>query len=164
MKTKKQPYKKNKENVLKNAEASYNWLKIIVNLFEKQIFEYGCRPRIDVDYETSSDIYDLGHKELQMFKKLFKYDNPNELRDTLMNADEEEYYELKNDLKIKQTVLNDQIRIKIGVERTRLENLINAVENVLDHVIGWRDDDLIDVERPDLEGEESAAQRRNQRD
>ena len=135
-----------------------------MNLFEKQTFEYGCRPRIDVDYETSSDIYDLSHKELQMFKKLFKYDNPNELRDALMNADEEEYYELKNDLKIKQTVLNDQIRIKIGVERTRLENLINAVENVLDHVIRWRDDDLIDVEMPDLEGEESAAQRRNQRD
>ena len=135
-----------------------------MNLFEKQIFEYGCRPRIDVDYETSSDIYDLSHKELQMFKKLFKYDNPNELRDALMNADEEEYYELKNDLKIKQTVLNDQIRIKIGVERTRSENLIYTVENVLDHVVRWRDDDLIDVEMPDLEGEESAAQRRNQRD
>ena len=135
-----------------------------MDVFEKEIFEYGGRPRIDVDYETSSDTYDLSDKELETFKKLFKYDNPNELRDALMNADEEEYYELKNDLKIKQTVLNDQIRIKIGVERTRSENLINTVENVLDHVVRWRDDDLIDVEMPDLEGEESAAQRRNQRD
>ena len=71
------------------------------------------------------------------------------------------YYNLKNDHKIKQNVLNKQIKTKIGVERTRLENLANAIENVLDDVIG-RDDGLIYVEMPDLESEESAAQRRNQ--
>ena len=61
-----------------------------------------------------------------MFKTLFKYDNPNELRDALIDADEKKYYELKNDHKIKQNVLNEQIKTKIGVERTRLENLVNA--------------------------------------
>ena len=66
----------------------YNGLKMIVDAFEKQIFDYGGRPRIDVDYETSPDTYDLSDKELQMFKTLFKYDNPNELRDALIDADE----------------------------------------------------------------------------
>ena len=96
-----------------------------------------------------------------MFKKFVKYNNPNNLRDALIDADEKKIYELKNYLKIKQNVLNKQIRTKIGVERARLENLVNAVKNVLDHVIRWRDDDLIDVEMPYLESEESAAQRRN---
>ena len=57
--------------------------------------------------------------------------------------------------------MNEQIRTKIGVERTRLENLVNAVENVSDRVIKWHDD-LIDVKMPELESEESAAQIRNQ--
>ena len=56
-----------------------------------------------------------------MFKKCFKYDNPNELRDALIDADEKKYYVLKNDIKIKQNVLNEQIKIKIGVERTGLK-------------------------------------------
>ena len=115
----------------------------------------------DVDYETSSDTYDLNDKELQMFKKLFKYNNPNELKDALIDADEKKYYDLKNNIKIKQNVLNEQIRTKTVVERTRLEDLVNAVENVLDRVIRWRDD-LIDVKMPELESEEAAAQIRNQ--
>ena len=97
-----------------------------------------------------------------MFKKIFKYDNPSELRDALMDADEKEYYEHKNDIKIKQNVLNEQIQTKIFVKRTRLENLVNAVKNMLDSVTRWRGNDLIDVEMPDLEREESAAHRRNQ--
>ena len=44
----------------------YNGLNIIVDAFEKQIFEYGARSRIDVDYD--SDAYGLTDKELQMFK------------------------------------------------------------------------------------------------
>ena len=46
----------------------------------------GGRSRIDVDYD--SDAYGLTNKEFQMFKTFFKYDNPNELRNTLINADE----------------------------------------------------------------------------
>ena len=133
-----------------------------MDAFEKRVFEYGGHPRIDVGYETSSDTYDLSDKELQMFENLFKYNNPNELRDALINADEKKYYGLKKDLELKQNVLNEQIRTKIGVERTRLENLVNTVENVLDRVIRWRDDNLIDIEISGLESEESAAQRRNQ--
>ena len=97
-----------------------------------------------------------------MFKKFFKYDNPSELRDALMDVDEKEYYEHKNDIKIKQNVLNEQIQTKIVVKRTRLENLVNAVKNMLDSVTRRRGNDLIDVEMPDLEREESAAHRRNQ--
>ena len=71
-------------------------------------------------------------KNWQMFKKVFKYDDPNELRDALMDADEKEYDKFLNDLKIKQNVLNKQIETKIGVERTRLENLVNAIKNFSD--------------------------------
>ena len=39
-----------------------------MDLFEKRIFEYGARPKINVDYETYSDTCDLTGKELQMFK------------------------------------------------------------------------------------------------
>ena len=72
-----------------------------------------------------------------------------------MGADKEKYYELINDLKSMQNVLNDQIKNKIGDERTRLENLVNAVKNVLDHVMEWSYNNLIDVEMPNLESEES---------
>ena len=72
-----------------------------------------------------------------------------------MGADKEKYYELINDLKSMQNVLNDQIKNKIGDERTRLENLVNAVKNVLDHVMKWSYNNLIDVEMPNLESEES---------
>ena len=98
-----------------------------------------------------------------MFKKVFKYDDPNELRDALMDADEKEYDKFLNDLKIKQNVLNKQIETKIGVERTKLENLVNAIKNFSDYVARQRSNDLIGVEMPDLESEESAEQKRNQR-
>ena len=102
-------------------------------------------------------------KNWQMFKKVFKYDDPNELRDALMDADEKEYDKFLNDLKIKQNVLNKQIETKIGVERTRLENLVNAIKNFLDYVARQCSNALIGVEMPDLESEESAEQKRNQR-
>ena len=38
---KKQENKKNKEDVLKNADALYNGLNIFISTFEKSIFEYG---------------------------------------------------------------------------------------------------------------------------
>ena len=95
-----------------------------------------------------------------MFKKFFKYDNPNELRNALINADDKKYHELKNDIKITQNVLNKQIEAKTGVKHTRLKNLLNAVENVLNDVIG-RDNGLLNVEMPELENEESAARRKN---
>ena len=44
-----------------------------------------------------------------MFKKNFKYYNPNELWNVLMDGDRREYDELLNDLKIKQSVLSEQI-------------------------------------------------------
>ena len=94
------------------------------------MFKYGGLPEIDVDYD--SDTYDLADRGLQMFKKL---DNPDELRDALMDANKKEYVELLNDLKIKQTVLKDQIKSKIGIEHTRSENLVNTVEDTLDSVI-----------------------------
>ena len=71
---------------------------------------------------------------MQIFKKRFKYDDPNKLRDALMGADEKEYDKFSNDLKIKLNVLNKQIETKIGAKRTRLKNLVNAVKNVLDYV------------------------------
>ena len=73
-----------------------------------------------------------------------------------MGADKKKYYELINDLKSMQNVLNDQIKNKIGDERTRLKNLVNAVKNVLDHVMKWSYNNLIDVEMSNLESEESA--------
>ena len=51
-----------------------------------------------------------------------------------MDADKEKHDELLNNLKIKQTVLNEQIDIKTGVERRWLENLANTVEDILDSV------------------------------
>ena len=79
--------------------------------------------------------YDLTDRELEMFKRLFKYNNPKELEQDLMRADtEENYFKLLNDINIKQTVLKDQIRTTTGVSRTRIENLVNAVKYVLDKV------------------------------
>ena len=77
-----------------------------------------------------------------------------------MDADKEKHDPLLNDLKIKQTVLNEQIGIKTCVERKRLENLVNTVKDILDGVRGNRDLHVLEI--PDLENEESAAQRRNQ--
>ena len=77
-----------------------------------------------------------------------------------MDADKEKHDKLLNDLKIKQTVLNEQICIKTCVEHKRLENLANTVKDILDGVRGNRDLHVLEI--PDLENEESAAQRRNQ--
>ena len=72
-----------------------------------------------------------------------------------MRADtEERYNEFFNELNI-STVLKDQIRTKIGVSRTRLENLANVVKGILGRVKLY--DNL-----PELESEECAEQRRNQ--
>ena len=46
-KVKKQSYKSNKKYVLENFEALYNGLNIIIETFEKQIFESKYRPEID---------------------------------------------------------------------------------------------------------------------
>ena len=62
----------------------YNGLNIIVDVFERLVFDYRGRPEIDVDY--GSDTYDLTDREFQILKKLFKDDNSDELRDALMNA------------------------------------------------------------------------------
>ena len=62
---------------------------------------------------------------------------------------------LLKDFNIKLTVLKNQINTNISTSRTRLENLVNAVEDILDSA-RWRDN------IPDLESEESVPQRRNQ--
>ena len=66
-----------------------------------------------------------------------------------MRADtEERYNEFLNELNI-STVLKDQIRTKIDVSRTRLENLANVAKGILDRVKLY--DNI-----PELESEESA--------
>ena len=47
----------------------YNGLNIIMDAFEKQVFEYGGYSRIDVGYG-------LTNKELQMFKKILNMITP----------------------------------------------------------------------------------------
>ena len=93
-------------------------------------------------------------KELQIFKELFSYGNPNELWNALMDADKEKYVELLNALKIKQNVLNKQIDKKTGIERERLVSLVNTVENIFDSL--KENKPMYDSEIPDLEREESA--------
>ena len=91
-----------------------------------------------------------------MSKKRFSYKNHEELKEDLIRAgNEEKYNELLNDLNIKQTVLRDQIKTKTGVSRTRLENLVNFVKNILDNAGLY-------VNMPELESEISAEQGRNQ--
>ena len=66
-----------------------------------------------------------------------------------MRADtEERYNEFLSELNI-STVLKDQIRTKIDVSRTRLENLANVAKGILDRVKLY--DNI-----PELESEESA--------
>ena len=57
-------------------------------------------------------------------------------------------------LNIKLAALKNQINTKTSILCKRLENLVNAVEDILDSV-RWHDKIL------DLESKESAAQRRN---
>ena len=40
-KAKKQPYKINKKEILDNSEALYDGLEIIIDAFERRVFEYG---------------------------------------------------------------------------------------------------------------------------
>ena len=51
--------------------------------------KYGGLPRIDINYD--SETYGLTDKEMQMFRKLFSYGNPNKLWNILMDANEEKY-------------------------------------------------------------------------
>ena len=159
-KTKKQSYKINKKYTLENAEALHNGLNIIMNAFENPIFESKYRPEIDVDIDPAPDsnTYEshvLTKKELQIFRKFFSYKNLEELRQALIETTDEKCNELLKDLNITLTVLKNQINTNTGVPRTRLENLANFVEDILDSV-RWRGNIT------DLESEESAAQKRNQ--
>ena len=95
-----------------------------------------------------------------MLRKRFSYKNPEELRQTLIETNDKEYNELLRDLNIILTVLKEQINTKTGVSRSRLENLVNVVEDILDSV-RWRVD-IPELEIPDSESEESSAQRKNQ--
>ena len=169
-KAKKQSYKTNKKDVLENAKAWYNGLNIIVDAFDRDLFRSINHPFIDADYDSNNDqepdllaasgsniyeSYGLTDKELQVFKKLFGCKNPEELRQALIEATDEKYNDVLKELNIKLTVLRDQTKIKTGVSRTRLENLVNVVEDILDGV-RWGNN------IPDLESEKSAAQRRNE--
>ena len=84
-KTKKEPYRRNEKDVLENANALYDRVKIIIGAFERVVFDYGGHTKIDVNYDLET--YGLSDKELQMFKKLFNYANPNELWNDLMYTD-----------------------------------------------------------------------------
>ena len=142
-------------------------MNIIADAFEYQIFESKHRPEIDVHNDLRDDqesnlhsasdyeCYGLTDKRLQIFRTFFGYRNLEELRQTLIEATDEKYNDLSKDFNIELTVLKDQIKTNTGVSRTRLENLVSGVENILDSV-RWRDN------KTDLESEESAAQRRNQ--
>ena len=61
-----EPYKTNKKDVLKNAEALYNGVKIIMDAFENETFGMRYRPSVDVssDLESDPDTYDLRETEL----------------------------------------------------------------------------------------------------
>ena len=61
-----------------------------------------------------------------------------------MDGDRREYDELLNDLKIKQSVLSEQINTNTGVERIRLKHLVNVVEDILD-VRGKKDLHLLEI-------------------
>ena len=96
--------------------------------------------------------HNLTDKELQMFRRFFGYGNPEELKYALIGANsKKECNEILNDHNIKQTVLRDQIKTKIGVSRTRLENLVKVAEDILDRTKLYNN-------MPELENEESAKQ------
>ena len=62
---------------LENADTLHGGVKIIIDAFERGVFEYGGCPRTDVNYDLET--YGSTNKEFQMFKKLFNYANPNTL-------------------------------------------------------------------------------------
>ena len=79
-------------------------------------------------------------KELQISGKIFGYKNPEELEQALIEADiKEKYNGLLNYFNIKQTVFREQIKTKIYVSRTKLENLVIFVKNILDSVRLYND-------------------------
>ena len=90
-----------------------------------------------------------------MFRKCFSCKSPEELRMALIETTDEKYNELLKNLNITLTLLKNQINTKTGISRARLENFVTVVEDIL-HSVGWHGD------IPDLESEESAAQRRTQ--
>ena len=51
----------------------HDGVKIIIDAFERGVFEYGGRPRIDINYDSGT--YGLTDKEMQMFRKLFTCGN-----------------------------------------------------------------------------------------
>ena len=135
-------------------------MNIIVDVFENRIFESKYRSKIDVDINPTPDsnTYEslgLAKTELQMFRKFFSQKNPEDLRLALIETTDEKYNELWKGLNITLTFLKNQINNKTDTSHTRLENLVNAVEDILDSV-RWCGDIL------NLESEESTAQRRNQ--
>ena len=73
----------------------------------------------------------------------------------MIETTDKKYNELWKGLNITLTFLKNQINNKTDTSHTRLENLVNAVEDILDSV-RWCGDIL------NLESEESTAQRRNQ--
>ena len=100
----------------------------------------------------------MTNKELQLFRIFCSYKNPEELVEALIRVDiKEKYNELLNYLNIKQTILRDQIKTETSVSRTRLENLVNVVKNILDK--GELYDNM-----PELESKISAEQRRIKED
>ena len=79
-------------------------------------------------------------KELQISGKIFGYKNPEQLEQALIEADiKEKYNGLLNYFNIKQTVFREQIKTKIYVSRTKLENLVIFVKNILDSVRLYND-------------------------
>ena len=103
---------------------------------------------------SDNESHGLTDEELQIFRNIYNNKNPKELRQALIETPDEKYNELLKDLNITLTVLKNQINTKTGISRTRLENLVNVLEDILDSV-RWRSD------IPDLESEERVAQRRN---
>ena len=76
-----------------------------------------------------------------------------------MDANEEKYAKLLYDLQIKQKVLNEQqINIISGIQRKRLVNLVNTVEDILDSVEGYKSKHHSKIS--DLKSEESATERK----
>ena len=100
-KAKKELYKRNKKEVKSLCDGG----KIIINAFERGVFEYEDLLWIDINYD--SETYGLTDKEMQMFRKRYSYGKPNKLWNVLMDADEEKYTMLLNDLKIKQKVSDE---------------------------------------------------------
>ena len=95
----------------KVIERFKNWIFLLI----KENFHSDGRPDLPA---IPGSIIDESHflidKELQMFKKCFSYKDPVELEEALMRADtKEKYNEFLNDLNTKQTVLRDQIKIKL---------------------------------------------------